>query len=163
MNSTIHKKRTFLGLFYVDKLRFWYFKYILGGIVVSILVVAIGIHIALSYSAKIVKVLSEQAQKTNVALSLDTIVEIIKNIQIRVRNTLIVEAIVLIILGFFISLYFANKITGAIKRINCEIDEMIEGKTEFKKVYVRRTDYIKPFVDILNKVIEKYIVEKKNE
>jgi hypothetical protein len=160
MKQDMQKRRTFLGLFYVDKIRFWYFKYIIGGIIIAILFAAISINIALSQSAKIIKTLSEQAEKTAVTLSLDTIVEIVKNTQMRIRNVLVVETVVLIIIGFFVSLYFANKITGAIKRINREVDEMIEGKTEFRKIYVRKGDYLKPFIDILNRVIELNIKKK---
>ncbi len=155
MNEIKKQQRKFLSFLSVGELKFWYFKYIIGMMLFAIIVAGITIHFALSHSAQIIKFLAKQSELTSVSLSLDTIVEILRSTQIIVRNALIVESIVLIIIGIFISLYFVHKIIGALKRIDREVTQMLTGTTPYHEITLRKGDYLKPFVEIMNRLINK--------
>jgi len=148
------EKRRPLSFLFVEEIKFWYFKYIIGAVIISILITGLTIHFALSHSTKLIKILAIQSKQTSVALSLDTIVEILRNTQMRIRNFLIIESIILIIIGIIVSLYFVYRLVGAIKRINREVDNMLVGNTPYHRISIRKRDYLHPFVEIMNKLID---------
>jgi len=148
------EKRRPLSFLFVEEIKFWYFKYILSAIIISVLVVWLTINLALSHSTKLIKSLAVHAQQASVSLSLDTIVEILRNTQMRIRNFLIIESIILIIIGIIASLYFVNRLIGAVKRINREVDNMLVGNTPYHRISIRKRDYLQPFVEIINKLID---------
>jgi hypothetical protein len=148
------EKRRPLSFLFVEEIKFWYFKYILSAIIISVLVAWLTINLALSHSTKLIKNLAVHAQQTSVSLSLDTIVEILRNTQMRIRNFLIIESIILIIIGIIASLYFVYRLVGAVKRINREVDNMLVGNTPYHRISTRKRDYLQPFVEIINKLID---------
>lgn len=155
MNETKKQQRKPFSFLSIGEFKFWYFKYIIGMMLFAMIVAGITIHLALAHSTKIIKVLAKQSEITAVSLSLDTIVEILKNTQVRIRNVLIIESVFLIIIGVFISLYFVHKIVGALKRIDKEVTQMLTGVVPYHEISLRKNDYLQPFIAIMNKLIHK--------
>lgn len=149
------KQRKFLNFLFVEEVKFWYFKYIVGSIILSLLVIWLTVFLGFSYADKIIAVLTQHSQQTSITLSLDTVIEILRNTKNRIFFTFLIESIVLIIIGVTLSLYLVHRIVGPLKRIDREIDEMISGKVPIHKIVVRRKDYVLPYIDLLNKLIEK--------
>lgn len=147
-----HKRRMFSFL-RVKELKFWYFKYTIGAIIIVLLVTTLTVHFGFAYSRKLITTLSNHAQQANIALSLDTIVEILKNMQTRIMIAFVIEGIILILIGIVASLYLVHRIIGPLDRIQREIDDMVHGRKSIQPVSVRKGDYITPFVELINKLI----------
>ncbi|MCS7150988.1 MAG: hypothetical protein NZ928_01190 [Endomicrobia bacterium] len=147
------KKRRLLSFLFIKDVKFWYFKYILGAIIFALIITGITIHFGFAHSTKLINALSKHAEQTNVALSLDTIVEILKSVQTNVMIAFIIEGIVLMLIGVIMSLYLVHRIMGPLNRLQREIQSMIEGKTPIHPVSVRKGDYTAPFVELINKLI----------
>ena len=148
-----HQRKMFSFLFVKD-VKLWYFKYVIGAILLSLTAAALTMQITFAYSNKLLQTFKKYSEQTSVALSLDTIAEILKFVHIRAINAFIIEAIVLIIIGVIMSLYLVHKLMGPLQRLNREINDMLEGKTPLHKVSIRKTDYLAPFVELINKLIE---------
>lgn len=61
--------------------------------------------------------------------------------------------IFLILLGWGVAL--SHKLAGPIKRLERELDEIVEGKHHKNKIHLRRGDDLKPIADKMNKILEK--------
>lgn len=149
----MNQKRKLFSFLHVKNIKFWYFKYTVGAIITVLLVTFLTVHFGFTYSRKLITALSTHAQQANIALSLETIVEILKNVQIRLMIAFIIEGVVLILVGIVASLYLAYRIIGPLDRIQREIDDMLQGRKPIHSITVRKGDYITPFVELINKLI----------
>ncbi|MFN3966819.1 MAG: hypothetical protein ACK4JE_03880 [Endomicrobiia bacterium] len=154
------KRKPLNFLFFTDELKLWYFKYIVGSILCAMIVAGITIYIIVSKYTKIINVLGTRLP-SNAQMSVDIVQDMMKNLRIGMVYIFTFEMIVLLILGFILSMYFAYKLMGPLKRIERETNEMASGLVELHPISIRKGDYLAPIIEVINNLIA--VISKKSE
>ena len=123
-------RRPLSFLYFTNELQPWYFKYIIGGIVTSIVVTGGLMYLSISRHIDTIKVLGMTLPGTSES-PVNIARDMLLNIRGAMLSTIIIEGIILIIVGFFISMYFSYKLIGPLKRIEREINDKDSNATRF--------------------------------
>ncbi|OGS28176.1 MAG: hypothetical protein A2297_03835 [Elusimicrobia bacterium RIFOXYB2_FULL_48_7] len=155
------RKRNPLGfLFFTNELKIWYFKYLIGAIIVSMVVAGLAVYFTIGRYAQTVTALGLTLPGTTSA-PMNIARDMLLSVQSQMIYILIFETIVLVLIGIVASLYFAYRVVGPIKRLEREIAQMAEGAVDIHPVTLRDGDYLMPIGLLLNKLIE--IISNKQE
>ncbi|OGS19455.1 MAG: hypothetical protein A3J83_04805 [Elusimicrobia bacterium RIFOXYA2_FULL_40_6] len=155
------RKRNPLGfLFFTNELKIWYFKYVVGAILVSMSVAGLAVYFTIGKYAETVSALGLTLPGTTSA-PLNIAKDMLLSVQSQMIYILMFETVVLVLVGIVASLYFAYRVVGPIKRLEREINQMAEGAAEIHPVTLRDGDYLAPLTILMNKLIE--IIGKKQE
>ncbi len=157
---TTFKRKPLSFLFFTNELKLWYFKYIVGAIVISMVVVGLTIYILISKYTKIITILTTNLPKGE-QLPVEIVKDIVSNLKFNLIYVLSFEAIILLISGIFMSMFFAHKLMGPLKRIEKETNEMLSGVTPLHPITLRKGDYLAPVIELMNTFIN--VLSKKSE
>jgi len=156
--TSLPKRKPLNFLFFTNELKLWYFKYIVGIIIFSMSIVGITIYIVVSKYTKIINVLGTQLPD-NAQLPVEIVKDIMNNLRLGIVYIFIFEIIILLIISILVSLYFAHRLMGPLKRIEKEINEMASGNVELHPISFRKGDYLAPLVEVMN-ILIKMIAKK---
>lgn len=155
------RKRNPLGfLFFTKELKIWYFKYVIGAIVISMLVAGFAVYFTIGKYAQTVTALGLTLPGTTSA-PMNIARDMLLNVQSQMIYILLFETIILVLIGIVASLYFAYRVMGPIKRLEREISQMAEGAVDIHTVNLRDGDYLTPITILMNQLIE--IISRKQE
>jgi len=124
------------------------------------LVVGITIYIVVTkYTKAIVGLDTQLADKAQ--LPVEFFKDMLNNLRMGIIYIFILETIVLLIMSILLSMYFAHRLMGPLKRIEKEINEMTSGEIELRPLSLRKGDYLEPLIEVMNILIN--VVAKKTD
>ncbi|OGS21034.1 MAG: hypothetical protein A2252_03820 [Elusimicrobia bacterium RIFOXYA2_FULL_39_19] len=155
------KKRNPLGfLFFTNELKLWYFKYVLGTVLVSMLVSGLAIYYTIEKYTQTISAIGLTLPGTTGA-PMNIAKDMLVSVQSQMVYVMIFETIILVLIGIVASLYFAYRVMGPIQRLEREVNNMAQGVTEIHPIKLRDGDYLAPISNLMNKLIE--IISHKQE
>ncbi|HOK57015.1 MAG TPA: hypothetical protein PKV21_04130 [bacterium] len=124
-------------------------QFIFSGITIYFIIIAIILIGGLTYFITLNTILSQLELEKKIINAY----EIIKNINILLLKRIGILMLLLIFLTFYLEIRFLHRIVGPLYRIEKSLNEIIEGKS-VEYIKLRKKDFLKPFAETFNKLID---------